>query len=275
MGLCALSGMSKQNFYKGRRRREQRVIDEDLVVELVRQERRLQPELGGRKLLVRVGPELEEAGVSVGRNRFFSLLREKGLLVARRRRGPRTTDSRHRFRVYTNLLKDLDLRGPDEAWVSDLTYIRTEEGFVYLALVMDAYSRKIVGYDIDKSLEAEGCLRSLRMALGQLAEGAAPIHHSDRGTQYCCNDYVGLLEERGLAVSMTEENHCYENAKAERLNGILKQEYGLGETLRGLGEAKRMVRQAVELYNTMRPHTALGYACPESVHARGRRKEAA
>lgn len=265
-GLCELAGMTKQNYYKQRRRRSVREIEEDFIAELVRAERCVQPRLGGRKLLVCLAEPLAEAGVSIGRNRFFALLRRLDLCVPQRRRSVRTTDARHRFRVYTNLLKDAPPERPHEALVADLTYIRTEEAFVFLALVMDAFSRRIVGWDVDASLEAAGCMRALSMALAQLPEDARPIHHSDRGTQYCCAGYVELLEEHGLRISMTEQNHCYENAKAERLNGILKSEYGLGGTLRGIDEARRLCAEAVCLYNTRRPHMALGYRTPEVVH---------
>lgn len=269
-GLCELAGMTKQNYYKQRRRRSVRVIEEEFIAELVRAERRVQPMLGGRKLLVRLAEALAEAGVSIGRNRFFALLRRLDLCVPQRRRSVRTTDARHRFRVYTNLLREASPGRPHEALVADLTYIRTEEAFVFLALVMDAFSRRIVGWDVDASLEAAGCMRALSMALAQLPEEARPIHHSDRGTQYCCAGYVELLEEHGLRISMTEQNHCYENAKAERLNGILKSEYGLGGTLRGIADAKRLCAEAVCLYNTRRPHMALGYRTPELVHQDGR-----
>lgn len=265
-GLCALLGMTTQNFYKERRLRERRSVDEALVVALVKRERAMHPEMGARKLLENIGPDLAEAGVTVGRDRFFEVLRERNLLVRRRRRTARTTDSRHGLRVYGNKLRGLELTGPEEAWVSDLTYIRTDQGFLYLALVMDAYSRRIMGYDVADTLEAEGCLRALRMAIGECAEGRRPIHHSDRGSQYCCHAYIELLKEHGMGISMTEENHCYENAKAERLNGILKQEYGLGGIFRRKKDAIATVHQAVMLYNHRRPHTALGYKTPDQVH---------
>lgn len=268
--------MSKQNFYKEKHVRQRRAVDETLIVDLVLAERRQQPALGTRKLQVVLRRELEEAGVSIGRDRLFKVLRHHDLLIERRRRsGPRTTDSRHGFRVYGNLLKALELQGPHEAWVSDLTYIRTQEGFLYLALVMDAWSRKIVGWHVGATLEALGCLAAVRMAIAQLPADAKPIHHSDRGTQYCCNDYVALVASRKLPISMTEVNHCYENAKAERLNGILKGEYGLGEDFARKSEVESVVRQAVTLYNECRPHTSLGYRMPSAVHKEGRRQAAA
>jgi transposase InsO family protein len=258
--------MTRQNYYKKRRRRQRLEVDEELVVKLVRQERQVQPRLGGRKLLCLVRRELAKASISIGRDRFFGLLRRHNLLIERRLYSVRTTDSRHSFRVYVNLLKDLALIRPHQALVSDITYVRTEEGFVYLCLVMDAFSRAIVGYDCSDNLEREGALRALRQALAQLPVGSVAIHHSDRGSQYCCSEYVGLLEAAKVSISMTQENHCYENAQAERLNGILKQEYGLGATFGLKSEARRAVAEAVALYNHRRPHTALGYAMPMDVH---------
>jgi putative transposase len=179
--LCARVGMSRQNYYAARRLRQRRQVDEGVIVELVRRERRMQPRLGGRKLLHLVGPELAEAGVSVGRDRFFEVLAEADLLVAPKPGTPRTTNSRHSLPVFGNLLAGNTFDAPNQAWVSDLTYIRTDEGMLYAALITDAYSRKIVGAHISDSLEAEGCLRALGQALRELPAGKHPIHHSDRG----------------------------------------------------------------------------------------------
>lgn len=258
--------MSRQNYYREKRQRQREAVNEALVVELVQRERRQQPQLGGRKLLAILQPELAEAGVAIGRDRFFRLLREQGLLIERKRRKARTTDSRHGFRVYGNRLKEGEFTKPHEAWVSDLTYVGTDEGFVYLSLISDRVSRKIVGWEASASLSAEGCCRALRQALGQLPAGERPLHHSDRGIQYCCRDYIGTLEKWGLEVSMTEENHCYENAQAERLNGILKQEYGIGGRFRTKAQAREAIRQGIWLYNHRRPHQSLGYRTPEAVH---------
>ena len=191
------------------------------------------------------------------------------MLILRRRRFVKTTDSRHGFHVWPNLIRNVVPSMPHQVWVSDLTYIRTDEGFMYLSLVTDAFSRKIVGFDVSDSLEAAGCQRALKMALKQLPEGARPIHHSDRGTQYCCDAYTGLLRKRGCPISMTEVNHCYENALAERVNGILKSEYALGEGFRRKPQAVQATRQAVTLYNERRPHTSLDYRLPAEVHAMG------
>ncbi len=258
--------MSRQNYYKQRHYRLRRAVDEELILSLVRRERAVQPRLGTRKLLHILGGELKSAGVSVGRDRFFSILSRSSLLIKRRFRGHKTTDSRHCFRVYGNLLKDIVLTSAHQALVSDITYIRTDEGFMYLSLVMDAYSRAVVGYYCSDNLEAEGTLRSLTMALRGLPIGSETIHHSDRGSQYCCGAYVEKLMRRGLRISMTEDNHCYENSQAERLNGILKQEYGLGGRFRSKSDVRRAVREAMLLYNFRRPHQSLGYRCPMAVH---------
>jgi putative transposase len=261
-------GMSRQNYYAARRLRQRREIDETMILELVRSERKVQPRLGGRKLLHLISEDLNEAGVSIGRDRFFELLAEADLLVVPKPGTPRTTNSCHSLPVFGNLLAGKTLSAPNEAWVSDLTYIRTDEGFLYAALITDAYSRKIVGAHIGDSLEAEGCLLALEKALSELPAGKHPIHHSDRGCQYCCHEYVDRLQSRGLTISMTQIMHCYENALAERVNGILKQEYELDARFRTKAQARKAFEQAVWLYNHRRPHMGLNYRFPAVVHAK-------
>ena len=263
--LCEKTGMSRQNYYKGQSRRTRRAVDADLIAELVRAERAVQPRLGGKKLHRLLKPELEKAGVRIGRDRFFEVLGERGLLLEALPKAPGTTNSRHSLPVFRNLLADMELSGPNQAWVSDITYIRTDEGFLYLSLITDAWSRKIVGYHGGDTLETEGCLRALEKAANDLGD-ALPVHHSDRGSQYCSHVYTGKLREYGLGISMTEEMHCYENAKAERVNGILKQEYFLGGCFRTKPQAIAAIEQAVWLYNTRRPHLALNYETPAAVH---------
>jgi putative transposase len=267
-GLCQAVDLSRQAYYQGRRARQGRAIDEAAVVELVQRERQLQPRIGGRKLRVLLKVEWEtEMGLRLGRDRFFKLLKTHGLLIARRRRrGPRTTDARHGFKKYPNLFSGQTWTGPHQAWVSDVTYVRTAEGWLYLWLISDAWSRKIVGYSGEDTLEAEGGMRALAMAMAQLPEGARPLHHSDRGIQYCCHTYIKQLEARRMGVSMTEENHCYENGQAERVNGILKQEYGLGETFGTKAMGRAAMKEGIDLFNTRRPHMSLGYRIPGQVH---------
>lgn len=265
--LCKTVGMSRQNYYKVRRVRNRRQVDETLVVELVQKERHVQPRLGTRKLLNILGKDFRSASVQMGRDRLFGVLRRCNMLIHRRKRfNPRTTDSRHRFGYYDNLLKDAVLTRSRQAVVSDITYIRTDEGFMYVSLVMDAYSRAIVGYDCSESLAVEGAMRAMWMAIRQLGDCGGMIHHSDRGLQYCCGEYVRLLKKSGIRISMTQENHCYENASAERLNGILKQEYGLGKCFSRKSEVAGALREAVDLYNWRRPHQSLGYRVPMAVH---------
>jgi transposase InsO family protein len=258
--------MSRQNYHARRRHRERELVDTAFVVEWVKQERRLQPRLGARKLYRMFCAQRKEHSVKIGRDRFFKCLRENGLLLERLPSRPKTTHSRHSLPVFHNLVANMKPTGPNQAWASDLTYIRTDEGFLYAALITDMFSRKIVGNFLGDSLEAEGCLSALEVALKDLPVGARPIHHSDRGSQYCCHLYVKRLQDAGLAISMTEVLHCYENAMAERVNGILKQEYGLGICFRTKEQARAAFAQAVWLYNHRRPHLSLGYLIPSEVH---------
>lgn len=259
--------MSRQNYYARRRQRGRRQVDGELVAGLVQRERRLQPRLGTRKLHHLLKGELQEAGARIGRDRMFEELRKRDLLVARLpAQYPCTTQSYHNLPVFSNLAKEVALEGPNQVWVSDLSYLRTREGFLYLALITDKYSRKIVGSHAGENLEAVGCLHALEEALTELPATAQPMHHSDQGSQYCCHAYVNRLRQRGLGISMTESNHCAENALAERMNGILKQEYGLGAEFVSKAAARRAVQQSIWLYNTKRPHTALGYRVPAEVH---------
>ena len=259
--------MTRQNYYARRTRRRRRAVDGELVAQLVRQERQLQPRLGVRKLRVLLRDPLAEAGVRLGRDRFFEVLRQQGLLLARRpSERPRTTHSYHNLPVFRNLVKGRPTSRPNEVWVGDLTYLRTEEGFMFLSLLTDKASRHIVGYHCGDSLESVGCQEALKMALQQLPRGQRPIHHSDRGSQYCCHDYVDLATARGLTMSMTEVDHCAENALAERMNGILKSEYGLDQQFKTKAQTRQAVHQAIHLYGTRRPHTALGHRFPAQVH---------
>lgn len=260
--------MSRQNYYAKRRRRRRREVAGERIAELVVQERKLQPRLGTRKLQVLLKGELAKAGIKIGRDRLFEELRARQLLVKKKpRQYPRTTDSRHSLPVFTNLVEGRPVSKANQVWAADLTYVRTADSFLYLALVTDHSSRKIVGYHCGNTLEAIGCIKALDMALQSLPEGAKPIHHSDRGCQYCSHEYVQRLRNSGMAVSMTQTNHSAENALAERVNGILKSEYGLGEEFKSAEQAMKSVHQAVMLYNTRRPHTALGYRMPAQVHS--------
>ena len=264
--LCRKVGISRQAYYKDHRKREKQTIQEELLLDGIKEIRQDHERMGGRKLLGKLTTLLTENNIYIGRDRFFDFLRQNNLLIRRRKKAPYTTDSRHGLRTYANLLKHMELTAPHQAWVSDITYIRTWEGFSYLSLITDAYSRQIVGYHVGHNLEVEGCLKALRMAIRQLPPDAHPIHHSDRGSQYCSHAYTGLLRHHQIEISMTEENHCYENAMAERLNGILKHEYGLKRTYPSIKIARTACAQAVRLYCTDRPHMSLGMKTPCEVH---------
>jgi putative transposase len=265
--LCAKEGMSRQNYYKTRKIRQRKHVDEQLVKSLVEEERALQPRIGGLKLHGMLRSRLRAAGICLGRDRFLAVLRRKDLLLERLPKAPQTTNSRHALPVYPNLVGAIELTRPNQAWASDITYIRTREEFAYLCLITDMRSRKIVGYHLGRTLEAKNVLKALDMALLGLPAGARPIHHSDRGSQYCSHDYVKRLQERGIPISMTEKNHCAENALAERMNGILKQEYSLRCDFRTLEQAGSAVDEAVHLYNTRRPHRSLQCRTPEQAHS--------
>jgi transposase InsO family protein len=237
-----------------------------MIVDLINRERHLQPRLGGRKLYFMLRSDIHQIAPHFGRDKFFSLLRKYNLLVERKRQYQKTTHSWHHFHKYSNLIKELSPSRPNHVWASDITYLRTDRGFVYLSLLTDMYSRKIVGWCLSESLSIEGCMTALKKALKENSLQEPLIHHSDRGVQYCSHDYVKILNNNKISISMTEENHCYENALAERVNGILKDEYLLGGTFRDFSHAEKSCREAVELYNTRRPHWGLKFKTPQQVH---------
>lgn len=243
-----------------------RRIEEDAVLQWVRRERTMQPKLGTLKLHAR----MREQGVffRTGRDRLFKLLRDSDMPVERDPAQPRTTNSYHTLPMFTNRIAERPASAPNQVWLCDLTYIRTLEGFRYLFLISDQFSHKIVGHHLSAGMETKDALQALRKACESLPPGRRPCHHSDRGCQYCSHEYVDELHSRGLTASMTERNHCYENAQAERLNGIHKQEYGLGSTFPCAELARKSVDQAVCLYNTIRPHRSLGMDYPQKVHQR-------
>ena len=267
LAVCREVGMTAQNYYARRKARGQRAVDVELVLQLVREQRRAQPGLGGRKLYHLIGPELKKAGVKLGRDRLFGELKKAGLLVEKRpSEWPKTTRFDRRLPVFKNLIKRRKLTGRNQVWVADITYIRTQERFLYLALVTDRWSRKIVGYQLGNTLGAEISLQALNMGLASLQKGEKPIHHSDRGCQYASHAFVQRVEQAGLRMSMTEKDHTAENAMAERINGILKQEYWLDVKFENDRQARRACAQSIMLYNTRRPHSALGMRTPDEVH---------
>lgn len=263
--VCTCFEFTRDAYYKFNKRRKKKEFESLKVVELVKEERKYQPRVGTRKLNETLRKLFIQENLKVGRDRLFEILRERDMLVKRKKYSCKTTDSYHRFYKYNNLIKNMKVIAPNQVWVSDITYIRTISGFCYLALITDMYSRKIVGYDISDSLELAGCLRALKRAKRAARPAVGLIHHSDRGIQYCSNQYVELLKRNQIQISMTEENHCYENALAERVNGILKDEFYLDQCFSSKEHAMIATKNAIEIYNSKRLHLSLGYKTPNSV----------
>lgn len=234
------------------------------MVELVQQIRLQMPRLGTRKLYHLLKGQLRE--LKVGRDKFFSILRDKGLLVRPKKSYHKTTDSKHWMKKHKNLMEGVKIERPEQAWVSDITYIPTMKGHSYLSLVTDAYSKKIMGYHLSEDLRAEGPVEALKMAIGKNKYGFNLIHHSDRGLQYCSQEYQLLLAAAQIRPSMTERYDPYQNAVAERVNGILKDEFALGRGFAHHLEAVQVIAESVGIYNTLRPHLSCHYLTPEQMH---------
>ena len=264
--MCDLFGRSRQAYYQRTKYNYKEEVKEEILFQLVEKQRELMPKLGGRKLLEVIQPRLPPE-LSIGRDSFFDFLRRHGLLVGKRRSRVKTTYSNHWLRKYPNLIKEFIPTRANQVWVSDITYIETVAGFVYLNLITDAYSRKIVGWAIGATLEAKYTIEALRMALKQLpkrTEGL--IHHSDRGVPYCCGEYVKVLNKNHVQISMTENGDPRENAIAERVNGILKDEWLNQMRLKSIEDAITELKRIVQIYNSCRPHASLDMKTPEYAH---------
>ena len=268
--LCALFGVTRQAFYEAQSYELKTSIANSLVIGFVKKIRSDIPMIGTRKLFHLLIPELEMHNIKMGRDQLFDILRFHGLLIRRRNRTVKTTDSYHWYKKYPNLTKDIVVNGIDQLWVSDITYIRTLQGFTYLSLITDAFSRKIVGYAVSLTLEATGCIEALQMAVNSRKENASNIliHHSDRGIQYCSAAYIKILNAEGIKISMTQSGSPYENALAERVNGIIKNEFSSMRVHQNYKEAKKHIDMAVLTYNKVRPHSSLDFLTPEIAHER-------
>ncbi|QIY88807.1 IS3 family transposase [Aeromonas hydrophila] len=265
---CRFLGISRQAYYKRNRVADLRHAQGLQVVRFVRQIRLRQPRVGTRKLHYLLQGQ-DDGGLKVGQDRLFQILAEHRLLVQPRRAYHKTTHSFHRFYRHPNLLKagseQVTPVAPEQVWVADITYLPARSGPLYLSLVTDAYSRKIVGHHVHEGMHAESVAMAFRQALKQRRGGGELIHHSDRGVQYCSGLYQSLHERYGVKCSMTDGYDCYQNALAERVNGILKGELLL-QSPQDLAQAREMVREAVDIYNLERPHHALKYRTPDAVH---------
>ena len=234
---------------------------------MVARERKQLPRVGARKLHELIKDDLSQSGISFGRDKLFALLKRKGLLVKPRKRYTQTTMSRHWLRKWPNLIKDMKAKRRDEIWVSDITYLKTQEGNCYLNMITDAYSRKIVGYAVADNMETESMIEALKMATNQRKNKSLPtIHHSDRGLQYCSKEYSLLCRKNNIRLSMTENGDPYENALAERMNRTIKEEFGMDKTLRDRKQITQLVEESIFLYNHKRPHLSLKMKTPQEVY---------
>ena len=262
---CKLLGISRQAVYQREKRIEQRSTELAPVKDLVLELRRFMPRLGGRKLYFLLKPKLDEQGIKLGRDGFFNYLRDHRLLVQPVKRYTKTTHSKHWMKKHPNLMESQKINRAEQAFVSDITYVETDEGVHYLSLVTDAYSRKIMGHEVSNDMRAESVVKALRRAARQRKTRRSLLHHSDRGLQYCSAIYQKELKRHGITPSMTDGYDCYQNALAERVNGILKQEFLLYKC-RTLKELKSLVQESVDIYNRLRPHLGLDMKTPDEVH---------
>jgi transposase InsO family protein len=258
-----LFGKTKQAYYKKQKSIYKASVEESIVLDIVKNHRKKMPRIGTRKLQAK----LKSQGIRTGRDALFNILRTHNMLIRRKRTKVFTTQSFHWFRKYPNLIKGLEVTGPNQLWVSDITYIETSEGFVYLFLVTDAYSRKIIGYVVSDNLEAKNAVKALQMALKKLPEQPEGlIHHSDRGIQYCCNEYIKLLKKHEISISMTQKGDPLENAIAERVNGILKTEWIYDEQFDTIRQVAKRIKEIVYAYNELRPHLSIEMLTPSQAH---------
>lgn len=262
--LCRLFGHSRQAYYQNLKYDHQQSLDEEIILEMVRDKRKLMSRIGARKLMEMILPRLHQQGLDIGRDAFFDLLRDHGLLIRKRKRKVITTYSRHWLKKYPNLIKDLVIDCPNKVWVSDITYIETDQDFMYLFLITDAYSRKILGYYLSEDLKTTGAIKALEMAFANsLYPLNSLIHHSDRGIQYCSGDYVKLLQKHDVQISMTAKGDPLENAIAERVNGILKDEWIHHIHYGTKDEARKHLDEIIPIYNNIRPHSSCDMLTPE------------
>lgn len=234
--------------------------------------RNLLPRTGTRKLYYLLEKEFKQQHLRIGRDKLFSILRDEQLLIIKKKRYTKTTNSKHWLHKYPNLVKDLAITRPEQIWVADITYLSIEKGFIYLHLITDAYSKQIMGYCLSDNLAATSTIKALQMALSKRKYKNKLIHHSDRGLQYCSTGYVSLLDKNDIDISMTQDGNPYDNAIAERVNGILKDEFALDDILPDFKHAQQQTDQAVSLYNNQRPHLSCSMLTPKQMHSQAKLK---
>lgn len=263
---CKLFGKSRQAYYEQKNKPSKDNFQDALVLKLVKEIRKDLPRCGTDKLYFMLKEQLVTHKIKIGRDGLYRLLGEYGLLIRYRKRKAYTTNSHHMYKKYPNLIRDLTVFEAGKLWVSDITYIRVKNNFAYLSIITDAYSRKIVGYKLHPTLHAKGAIDALMMASKDQKVTKELIHHSDRGIQYCCNEYVEMINHLDIQLSMTENGDPYENAIAERINGILKHEHKLKDTFMSFEAAKTSVDTAVKAYNELRIHDSCNRLTPMKAH---------
>lgn len=249
-----------------------KTIKRSIIKERVLRIRHEMPRLGTRKLYYLLKESFVREGIFIGRDRLFDLLREEGLLIVKKKKYTKTTDSKHWMRKYPNLVKQIQLKRPEQVWVADITYLALSNDYRYLHLVTDAYSKQIMGYNVSETLAAAETLKALQMALNNRRYQGSLTHHSDRGLQYCSAAYVRTLQQKNIAISMTQDGSPYDNAIAERVNGILKDEYGLDEPFTDRAQLQNQVRQSIDSYNNRRPHESNHLLTPNEMHQQDKLK---
>ena len=259
-------GLSRQSYYKSKTSRIKRNADLIIVRDMVMCIRCKMPRIGTRKLYYLIKDELNLLHIKIGRDVLFNFLRAEHLLIKPKRSYVKTTNSKHWMKKYPNLIKNIEVTKPEQLWVSDITYIQTEQGHNYLSLITDAYSKKIAGYELFDNLSADGPLKALESALKNREYKHDLIHHSDRGLQYCCADYINKLNQSNVKVSMTENGDPYENAIAERINGILKYEFLIINGFKNHLEALTVIKESIGIYNDERPHLSCEMLTPNQTH---------
>ena len=263
---CKWVGITRQAYYQSEKRAQIIVQETQQVLELVMEYRYLMPSIGTRKLYWLIKPELVELGLKFGRDQLFKILKENNLLIQPKRRYTKTTDSKHWMKKHPNLLKDYSAVQANEVFVSDITYVESAEGVHYLSLVTDAYTRQIKGYKLSKDMRAENVVQALHMAMKHMRNRATTmIHHSDRGSQYCSELYQSALQKYDIRPSMTDGYDCYQNALAERVNGILKQEF-LTTRCKTMKELDHLIAESIVIYNCYRPHLSLDMLTPNQMY---------
>ena len=260
-------GISRQAYYKRQQKVEQLEEERDVILKVIRPVRKKMHRVGTIKLYDMIKKDMTNNNIKIGRDKLFTFLRHEKMLVKKKKNFTKTTNSFHRFRKHKNLIKGLDVTAPEQVWVSDITYIKTEAGHEYLSLITDYYSKKIVGYHLADNLKTESSLKALEMAIkSRKYPDRKLIHHSDRGFQYCSDDYIAILTNNNIQPSMTEVYDPYENAIAERVNGILKDEFDIGEGFVNHLQAVKEIKYAIETYNTFRPHLSCEKLTPQQAH---------